>query len=191
MKNFFLCMIGAALLSGCAPENSRSGDAPVATLLGQPIPGHLSQESAGIIWETLTDLFAREKQLAVSDDEIEAFINSPVFQPSPDADDETAGAPDREMAEGWVLTWKINKALYDEYGGRISFQQYGPEPIDAYLALIMDHRDRGTFRYHDRALEAAFLNYFTNPVMAHIMAENKEEAEKIMETPFWLQPAAQ
>ncbi len=37
-----------------------------------------------------------------------------------------------------VKSWKKNKALHKKYGGRIIFQQFGIEPIDAYQALIDD-----------------------------------------------------
>ena len=40
-----------------------------------------------------------------------------------------------DMASGIIRQWKINKALYDQYGGRIIYQQLGPEPLDAYRAV--------------------------------------------------------
>lgn len=41
-----------------------------------------------------------------------------------------------EMAKSTVLRYRINEALYREYGGRLIIQQAGLEPVDAYLALI-------------------------------------------------------
>jgi hypothetical protein len=45
-----------------------------------------------------------------------------------------------------VENWKMNKALLDKYGGRIIFQQFGIEPIDAYQALIEDIKTKGQLK---------------------------------------------
>ena len=36
----------------------------------------------------------------------------------------------RQMAQQFVRAWKINKALYEKYGGRVIFQQAGVEPLE-------------------------------------------------------------
>ena len=43
----------------------------------------------------------------------------------------------QRVAAMWVKQWKVNQALFREFGGRIIFQQAGWEPIDAYRALLV------------------------------------------------------
>ena len=38
----------------------------------------------------------------------------------------------RQLVQQFVRAWKINKALYKKYGGKVIFQQAGVEPLDAY-----------------------------------------------------------
>jgi hypothetical protein len=48
---------------------------------------------------------------------------------------ETASAR-RQVASAFIRQWKLNQALYRQYGGRIIFQQGGPEPLDAYRRFL-------------------------------------------------------
>lgn len=41
-----------------------------------------------------------------------------------------------KMAHQIVRGWKINKRLYEKYGGRIAYQQAGLESVDAYFKFI-------------------------------------------------------
>jgi len=90
-----------------------------------------------------------------------------------------------KMAREMVRTWKINHALYKQYGGRVIFQQAGPEPIDAYRDFLREQEAKGAFRIADEKAKEAFWKYFTDDKM-HTFLDEKEGA-KMMETPWWLQ----
>jgi hypothetical protein len=74
-----------------------------------------------------------------------------------------AAAPDpqetevhEQIAAAVILQWKVNRALYRQYGGRIIFQQGGPEPLDAYREFLREKQARGAFTILDKDLEAVF-----------------------------------
>lgn len=62
---------------------------------------------------------------------------------------ELAGEAEQQVAEAMVGQWKINKVLYDEYGGRIIFQQAGLEPIDAYAVFLRYIEEEGALEILD------------------------------------------
>jgi hypothetical protein len=90
----------------------------------------------------------------------------------------------RNMAIQQVRRWKINQALFKQYGGRVIFQQAGAEPLDAYRGFLTDQQKKGAFRIMDKAAEASFWKYFTNDAMHTFLG--KDEGAKVMEKPFWL-----
>jgi len=90
----------------------------------------------------------------------------------------------RQMAHQFVRAWKINKALYKKYGGRIIFQQAGVEPVDAYRDFLREQEKLGAFRILDRQYEAGFWRYFTNDAM-HTFYPG-DEGEKFINIPWWL-----
>ena len=91
---------------------------------------------------------------------------------------------EENIAKRFVRSWKVNKSLFDRYGGRVIFQQAGPEPIDAYRMFLKEHQNKGSFKIMDEALEASFWNYFVNDKMHAFYSE--EEGTKLMNTPWWL-----
>ncbi len=89
-----------------------------------------------------------------------------------------------QIAQGFVQPWKVNKALYKKYGGRVIFQQAGVEPLDAYLELLKAQERAGAFKIIDKKYEAGFWRYFTNDAMHTFYTE--EEGAKFINTPWWL-----
>lgn len=87
----------------------------------------------------------------------------------------------RRAAEHWVRAWKINQALYREYGGRIAFQQAGWEPIDAYRKLLDQYAAKKVFVIHDPALRAAVYNYFDHK----FVYADETQARFYFEKPYW------
>jgi hypothetical protein len=82
----------------------------------------------------------------------------------------------------WVGAWKFNREMYRAYGGRVIFQQAGPEPLEAMTRLLREHEKKGTFVIYDPELRRRFWAYYTT--MGH--AEMPDGA-KFLETPWWLQ----
>ena len=96
--------------------------------------------------------------------------------------------PWRPIAQQVVRIWKINKALYTKYGGRVIFQQAGVEPIDAYRDFLKDQQKKGSFHILDKKYEASFWEYFTNDAMHTFYS--KEDGAKFINTPWWLMEEA-
>ena len=90
-----------------------------------------------------------------------------------------------DVAKISIRAWKVNKALFDKYGGRVIFQQAGPEPLDAYREFLKEQEAKGVFQIMDENLTPLFWNYFTNDKM-HTFYSDEDEAAKMMATPWWL-----
>jgi len=90
----------------------------------------------------------------------------------------------RQMAQQFVKSWKIDKALYAKYGGRVIFQQAGVEPLDAYRDFLREQEKNGAFQILDKQYEGGFWRYFTNDTM-HTFYK-KEDGAKFINTPWWM-----
>jgi hypothetical protein len=124
------------------------------------------------------DRKALESQLA-SENDFLAALAEPTGDPA-----EIASARD-EVAAAFIRQWKINRALYQQYGGRIIFQQGGPEPLDAYRKFLEQQRAQGDFVIVNKELERAFWRYYLNePMHTFYPAGSKDEAQAF-ETPPW------
>ena len=88
---------------------------------------------------------------------------------------------ERQVAEHWVRAWKLNQALYREFGGRIIFQQAGWEPIDAYRKLLDQYAAKKAFVVHDPALRAAVYSYFEHK----FVYADESKARFYFERPYW------
>jgi hypothetical protein len=91
----------------------------------------------------------------------------------------------REIAAAAIERWALNRALHQEYGGRIIFQQFGPETLDAYREYLERRRRDGDFAIYDRAPEAAFWRYFTDESRHSFMAPGSEEEATAFAVPPW------
>lgn len=91
-----------------------------------------------------------------------------------------------KVAKHFIQAWKVNHALFRQYGGRVIFQQAGPEPLDAYRDFLKEHEKKGSFKILDKSLEPSFWNYFVNDSMHVFTSETREQGEKIFKTPWWL-----
>lgn len=107
-----------------------------------------------------------------------------------DTDSATADPQEAEarqqVAAAFILQWKINRALYRQYGGRIIFQQGGPEPLDAYRCFLEEAQSRGDFRIVNKALEAAFWRYYRNEGIHSFYPRGSGDDAQVFDTPPWL-----
>ena len=90
----------------------------------------------------------------------------------------------RQMARQFVRSWKINKALFAKYGGRVIFQQAGPEPLDAYRDFLREQEKKGAFRILDEKYKAPFWRYFTHDAMHTFYS--KGDGARFINTPWWM-----
>jgi hypothetical protein len=65
------------------------------------------------------------------------------------------------MAVAFVNASKIEKALYRKYGGRVIFQQAGPEAIDARRTLYEAAEKSGDLTFADPGVRHLFYYYYT------------------------------
>lgn len=90
----------------------------------------------------------------------------------------------RSVAVEFVRRFKINRALYEEYGGRVAFQQVGPEPIDAFRALLEQRERDGAFEILDPRRSEDFWRYVRDDSPHQFFPE--EHARQAVTTPWWL-----
>lgn len=103
-------------------------------------------------------------------------------------DEEQTRATKRDAARRVVQSWKINRALYQKYGGRVAFQQAGVEPLDGYRDFLKEQQRKGNFRILDKTCSASFWGYFTNDSIHSFYS--KEEGAKFINTPWWMMEQA-
>lgn len=107
---------------------------------------------------------------------------------TPGGDGESAEdrAAREQIAAAFIRQWKINRALYQQYGGRIVFQQGGPEPLDAYRLFLEENQKQGAFRILDPALEAGFWSYYRNDAIHSFYPKGSAEEARVFAQPWWL-----
>jgi hypothetical protein len=84
------------------------------------------------------------------------------------------------------MSFKISRSLYQEYGGRVVFQQAGPWPIDAYRSFLEERQEAGAFRILDPDLVAGFWEYLADDTTHSFYPP--DEAEAAVSTPWWQRP---
>jgi hypothetical protein len=99
--------------------------------------------------------------------------------------DETRHAR-RTIAEAFIRQWKINRALYEQYRGRIIFQQGGPEPLDAYRRFLEAHQARGDFEILNQGFEKPFWHYYLTDTLHSFYPPGSEAETGAFQAPWWL-----
>jgi heat shock protein HslJ len=152
----------------------------------------------GTILSRLLDDYAADAGISVSDAEIDDYLAAMDRRLRDDLgddyDDRSSLTAEeqadldrmrRQMAEGMMRSWMVNKALYEQYGGRIIFQQLGPEPLDAYRAFLEQAQAAGRFSIARAELEAAFWAFFHDEERHSFMPEDSEDAARAFTIPPW------
>ncbi|WP_298833081.1 hypothetical protein [uncultured Piscinibacter sp.] len=139
-----------------------------ATVQGYAVHTREADELRVVVMQRLTDRFAAERGIGVTDAErdaylrdVDATLRARGITPER-TDDAEERAAREQVAVLFVRQWKIHRALFERHGGRVGFQQGGPEPLDALRTLAEAAQARGDLVFHDHALEAAFWRYFRN-----------------------------
>lgn len=145
----------------------------VATVLGEEIRTSDAEEMQQKILSRLFGHYAAANNLKATDDEVDKYIERMRQRIAADSnltaenkltkeEARQVEAMRREMARSLISQWKLNRALYQQYGGRIIFQQLGPEPLDAYRHYLEKRQAEGDFAIHEKVFEESFWGYFTN-----------------------------
>jgi heat shock protein HslJ len=90
-----------------------------------------------------------------------------------------------EIAAAFIRQWKTNRALQQKYGGRIIFQQGGPEPLDATRRFLEAAQAAGDFAVADPGLEKPFWAYYRDDARHSFYAPGSREEASAFQTPPW------
>jgi hypothetical protein len=90
-----------------------------------------------------------------------------------------AGGIPEEMARMFIVAWKTERELHRAYGGRVIFQQFGPEALDARRRLFEHAEERGDIAFTDAGVRHLFYHYAN---MSHTFID-----EKALERPWFLE----
>ena len=97
------------------------------------------------------------------------------------AQQKLARESERRVATQWVRKWKLDQALFRDFGGRIVFQQAGWEPIDAYRKLLEQAEARGQLVVSDPAWRNAVYRYFEH----RFVYADEAKARFYFAKPYW------
>jgi heat shock protein HslJ len=166
-----------------------------ATVFGEEIRTADAGELQDAILTRVFDRYAAEHGLAAGEAEIDAFVENMKrgmaesgLTAADDLTPEEAAEVDamrRGMGRAMIRQWKINKSLYESYGGRIIYQQLGPEPLDAYRQYLEERRDTGDLAIGDEAMAEGFWRYFTDDSIHDFMEPGSEDEARAFATPPW------
>ena len=87
------------------------------------------------------------------------------------------------VARRWVERWKLDKALFDKYGGRAHYQQAGVQPFDAVIQFLEEQEANGAFTILDKSYEDEFWAYWRSDGHRFIP---EEKAMELLAKPWWL-----
>lgn len=165
----------------------------VATVLGDEIRARDVPEMQAIIVTRLFDRYAADNGIEVTESELDAYIDrvrrgiaagglTAADDLTPDERLEVE-AMRRQMGHAMIRQWKINKSLYESYGGRIIYQQLGPEPLDAYHQYLEEREQAGDFAILNPDMRPAFWRYFTDVSMHDFMKPGGDDEANAFATP--------
>jgi hypothetical protein len=89
-----------------------------------------------------------------------------------------------EVHAWWVERYKLQKALYEKYGGRVGITKWGPDPVGATEALLREHEKKGDLVIRDATLSAEFWGALARE------PRYPAKPEQIDFTYYWLKPPA-
>ena len=197
---FGVCTTGvmaqATMADGSIIEFEPVAENPaVAVVLGEKLYATEFDELQSAIMTPLFDQYAAEHDITVKDAEVEAIVSdmergmkdeglNAADGLSPDELAEVS-AMRRNMASSIIRQWKLNRALHAQYGGRIIYQQFGPEPLDAYRMYLKEQQAGGALEFLSPELESEFWAYFSDESRHDFMDPGSEDARNAFSRPPW------
>jgi len=127
---------GTAAVPAPAPEPAaviESAEAPLAAIvLGEEIRSSDAGEMQQVALTHLFDRYAADHGIEVTDEEVGAWVErmQRAMAEDPNLDAEDGLTPEeatqvkemrREMGRSMIRQWKLNRALYEQYGGRVIY----------------------------------------------------------------------
>jgi hypothetical protein len=196
-------MTGQAQSSETSPREPTtppgSGAPLAATVLGEEVRTQDAAKMQEIVLTRLFDHYAEQQGIEVTDAEIDAFVEqmrlgmrAEGLTAEDDLSPEEAVQAEqmrRDMGRAIIRQWKLNRALYQQYGGRIIYQQLGPEPLDAYRSYLEARQAAGDFAIQDKDMERAFLRYFKEDSLHACYVPGSEEEARAFTVAPWARPS--
>ena len=131
---------------------------------------------------------AQKKQLQSELNTLESLHQFDLQEDRESKQDPKAALRDKQaVARPFIEQWMINKALYQQYGGRIIYQQIGPEPLDAMHDYLKEQQQKGSFKILEKSFEVPFWEYFVNDNKHNFFKQGSREEKLAFDTPPWLQ----
>jgi hypothetical protein len=115
--------------------------------------------------EIIISDYAQVHNIEISADLVNQFKQkfTPLYQQDHEGSDKEASSID-DIANKQVLQWLVERALYQQYGGVVVFQQGNPlYPIEAYYKLILDYQAQGKLSIEKSEIQEVFLRGFAPP----------------------------
>lgn len=106
--------------------------------------------------------FVKEHKIEATKDEIESVKRR--------LRELRVGDVDDKFATQLILPWKLQRELHRAYGGRVIFQQAGPEALDAMRRLFEEAEKKGDLKFADPGVRHMFY-YYSN--MQHTFSDAK------------------
>lgn len=162
-------------------------------VLGTSVHTQDAEELRYVVLQKLTNRFAQQNGIEVTQAEREDYVrhlkealkDDPNFKDAPVEDSPEDAAARLEIAGAFIMQWKINRALYQQYGGRVIFQQGGPEPLDAYRKFLEESQAKGAFRIVNPELEAGFWRYYRDESIHSFYPPGSADEREALATPWW------
>jgi len=82
----------------------------------------------------------------------------------------------------WIENWKVNKAIFEKYGGVVATTKFGPDPVGARKMLIKEYAEKNKFLILNKELEKAYWKMLSDKP-GYITAPDKVDF-----TPYWKRP---
>jgi hypothetical protein len=162
-------------------------------VLGTSVHTQDAEELRYVVLQKLTNRYAQQNGIEVTQAEREDYVrylkealkDDPNFKDAPVEDSPEDAAARLEIAGAFIKQWKINRALYQQYGGRVIYQQGGPEPLDAYRKFLEESQAKGDFRIANPALEPGFWHYYRDESIHSFYRPDSAEEQKALSTAPW------
>ena len=90
------------------------------------------------------------------------------------------------VARSFIEQWKVNRALYRQYGGRVIYQQGGAEPLDSWQQFLRDAQKAGQFKILQQQMEPALWSYYTQDSIHSFYPDGAASKEQAINTPWWM-----
>jgi hypothetical protein len=116
---------------------------------------------------------------------LDQLLTSPERRRLSDAEERALEIARNETRTMLLRNFKINQALWAVYHGRAVFQQLGPEPLDAYRALLLEHQKKGSLSIRDQAIEKELWASLSDERHSFL---SEAATLDLMTTEWWLRP---